>query len=54
MADIKEIVAFSQDAIFQAMQRVGTDETQISSLLKPILTVLKSTPKTVKKSAKKF
>jgi hypothetical protein len=49
-SNIKTIAKFSEDAIYQAIERTNADEKKISSILKPIADALLSKPK-VKKSS---
>lgn len=50
---IKQIAAFSEDAIDQAFARVDIDKTQISTLLQPLADVLGPQPKPKKKALKR-
>ena len=49
-SNIKAIAKFSEDAIYQAIERMNADEKTISSILKPIADALLSAPKAEKSS----
>ena len=52
-SNIKAIAKFSEDAIYQAIERTNVDEETINSILKPVADALLSKPKAEKSSSSK-